>query len=294
MFTIIGGDGKEYGPVTAEQVRAWIAAGRANLETKAKALGSEEWRRLGDYSEFSGAPMPPPPPAADNTAAAPVSSTPQPAGNVDPKAFADALIARAKPLDVFGCYERAWELLKSDFWLIVGTTFVCWICLMVTSMITSIVPGLNIIAGVILGPVFYGGIYYFILKKIRGQHAELGDGFSGFTLAFGALALSGLVITLMVLLGCVLLILPGIYLAVAYTFTYMLAIDQRMSFWTAMEVSRRVITSQWWRIFGLLLLGVPVALAGLLALLIGIFVAMPLIFAATCYAYDDLCNPPRL
>ena len=59
MFTIIGGDGKEYGPVTAEQVRIWITAGRANLETKAKAAGSEEWRRLGDFPEFATAPVPP-------------------------------------------------------------------------------------------------------------------------------------------------------------------------------------------------------------------------------------------
>ena len=53
MFIIIGGDGKEYGPVTPEQVRTWIKAGRANLETSAKALGSEEWRRLGDFVEFT-------------------------------------------------------------------------------------------------------------------------------------------------------------------------------------------------------------------------------------------------
>ncbi|MGH7955881.1 MAG: RDD family protein [Opitutaceae bacterium] len=53
MFIIIGGDGKEYGPVTADQIRTWINAGRASLDTKAKALGSEEWRRLGDYAEFS-------------------------------------------------------------------------------------------------------------------------------------------------------------------------------------------------------------------------------------------------
>jgi uncharacterized RDD family membrane protein YckC len=53
MFIIIGGDGKEYGPATSEQLRAWIKAGRANLETKAKALGSEEWRRLGDFAEFA-------------------------------------------------------------------------------------------------------------------------------------------------------------------------------------------------------------------------------------------------
>src|SRR4051812_14939823 len=53
MFTIIGGDGKEYGPASADQLRAWIAAGRANLDTKAKAVGSEEWRRLGDFAEFT-------------------------------------------------------------------------------------------------------------------------------------------------------------------------------------------------------------------------------------------------
>jgi uncharacterized RDD family membrane protein YckC len=53
MFTIIGGDGKEYGPVTADQIRAWITAGRANLDTKAKPVGTEDWRRLGDFPEFA-------------------------------------------------------------------------------------------------------------------------------------------------------------------------------------------------------------------------------------------------
>ena len=39
MFTIIGGDGKEYGPVTLEQVRNWVADGRANHDTQAKRAG---------------------------------------------------------------------------------------------------------------------------------------------------------------------------------------------------------------------------------------------------------------
>ncbi len=59
MYTIIGGDGKEYGPVTAQQVRAWIAAGRANLDTQAKAAGTNEWRKLREYDEFSGREEPP-------------------------------------------------------------------------------------------------------------------------------------------------------------------------------------------------------------------------------------------
>jgi uncharacterized RDD family membrane protein YckC len=61
MFTIIGGDGKEYGPATAAQVRGWLAAGRANLDTKAKAIGSEEWRPLGEFPEFGAAEQLPPP-----------------------------------------------------------------------------------------------------------------------------------------------------------------------------------------------------------------------------------------
>ncbi len=54
MFIIIGGDGKEYGPATASQVRGWIDGGRANVDTRAKRVGTEEWRRLGDFVEFGG------------------------------------------------------------------------------------------------------------------------------------------------------------------------------------------------------------------------------------------------
>jgi uncharacterized RDD family membrane protein YckC len=59
MFTIIGGDGREYGPVTTEQIRSWMNAGRANLDTQARAVGATEWRRLGDFPEFSGSAEPP-------------------------------------------------------------------------------------------------------------------------------------------------------------------------------------------------------------------------------------------
>jgi uncharacterized RDD family membrane protein YckC len=62
MFTIIGSDGKEYGPAPTEQIRAWLLAGRANLDTQAKVVGSEEWQPLGDYPEFSPSPGAVPPP----------------------------------------------------------------------------------------------------------------------------------------------------------------------------------------------------------------------------------------
>jgi uncharacterized RDD family membrane protein YckC len=53
MFTILGADGKEYGPVTAGKMHEWIAGGRANLQTKARRDGETEWKTLGDFPEFS-------------------------------------------------------------------------------------------------------------------------------------------------------------------------------------------------------------------------------------------------
>jgi hypothetical protein len=40
MFKIIGADGRQYGPVSTETIREWIAHGRANAETMAQAEGA--------------------------------------------------------------------------------------------------------------------------------------------------------------------------------------------------------------------------------------------------------------
>ena len=52
-YKIIGSDQMEYGPVSAEQIRQWIAERRVDPETKLQAEGSSEWRRLADVPEFA-------------------------------------------------------------------------------------------------------------------------------------------------------------------------------------------------------------------------------------------------
>ena len=73
----IGADGKEYGPATVEQIRTWIGDGRANLDTQARRTGEDQWRRLGDYPEFSstGEPQPPPTGSVPVAAAGPTASS---------------------------------------------------------------------------------------------------------------------------------------------------------------------------------------------------------------------------
>ena len=55
MYKIIGGDGREYGPITKEQLQQWIAEGRADAQTRVKAEGSNDWKPLASLPEFTGA-----------------------------------------------------------------------------------------------------------------------------------------------------------------------------------------------------------------------------------------------
>lgn len=53
MYKIIGADGREYGPVSADQLRQWIAEGRASAQTLTQVAGSAGWKPLGSFPEFS-------------------------------------------------------------------------------------------------------------------------------------------------------------------------------------------------------------------------------------------------
>ena len=55
MYKVMGTDGKEYGPVSAEALRQWIAERRAAWETRVQAEGTTEWKPLSAFPEFSAA-----------------------------------------------------------------------------------------------------------------------------------------------------------------------------------------------------------------------------------------------
>ncbi len=319
MFTILGADGKEYGPVTAGRVHEWISGGRANLQTKARRADETEWKTLGEFPEFSAAP---PPPSSASPTFAPGSaadSIARPTGPVDAKAYADDLIARAGKLDVFEALSRTFELWKAHLLPLVGVTFVIFLI----PGILGAIPFLGFIVNFVLTGVFYGGLYYYYLGKMRGEPREFGDAFAGFSRAFGPLALANVLIILLTIAAVIVLIcpwaigfaliakghvpaamgmvmiagisvcsLPIIYLTVSWAFTFPLVIDQGLSPWTAMEVSRRVISKQWFRVFFTMLLGGILAMLGLIGLIIGVIFTLPLAVGAVLYAYEELCNPP--
>ncbi len=52
-YKVIGGDLKQYGPVSAEDLRKWLAEGRLNAQTLAQLYGDIEWKQLSTFPEFA-------------------------------------------------------------------------------------------------------------------------------------------------------------------------------------------------------------------------------------------------
>lgn len=54
MYKIIGSDGKQYGPLTVEQIKQWIAERRVERQTPVFVSGAADWTFLGLLPEFAG------------------------------------------------------------------------------------------------------------------------------------------------------------------------------------------------------------------------------------------------
>jgi len=75
---------------------------------------------------------------------------------VDPDALADQILGRDYTLDIAGCLGRAWDLVISDFWPIVG----------VSALVFALAFAANSVGiGLILNGPLLGGWYWFALKK---------------------------------------------------------------------------------------------------------------------------------
>ncbi len=283
MYKMIGADGREYGPVPAEQLRQWIREGRANAQTQVQLAGDTAWKPLGELAEFAdllgaaaagGAPPVVGPPPTVSAA---------PSAAINPEALAAEILARDYQVNIGDCIRRAWELFKSDFWLLLGA---CVVAMLIAG--GGGIPYLGALISLVVGGPMSGGLYLFLLKKIRKQPAEFGDIFLGFSTAFVPLMLGYIVSGLLSGIGVLFCIIPGVYLGVAWMFTLALIIDKKLDFWPAMELSRKVVTRHWWQLFGLVLVLGLLTFVGFLACCVGVFVTGTLASIAFMYAYEDI------
>jgi hypothetical protein len=139
--------------------------------------------------------------------------------------------------------------LKANFGLFFSGAFLVWLVLFV-----QFIPVIGGILYLLFYGVLYGGLYLVCLNRIRGRPAAPTDVFAGFSHGFAQLMLVGFLTSLLAGIGMCCCVVPGLYLLVAWTFSVPLVADQRLEFWSAMELSRKVVTRAWFQMFVLLVL----------------------------------------
>jgi len=136
------------------------------------------------------------------------------------------------------------------------------------------------IVGILSYPVLMpimAGIIMMAINHSRGEQIDFKSVFNYYHLT-GKLALAGILVYIMTMVGLLLLILPAIYLSVAYAFTLPLIVDKNMDVWAAMEHSRKTVTKHWFKVAGLMgLLTVAMAISAI-PLGIGLIWTVPLMF----------------
>lgn len=134
---------------------------------------------------------------------------------------------------------------------------------------------------------FVGGIVVMCLKQIQGREVAFGDLFSVFNKTL-PLFLAAVLINILVSLGFLLLILPGIYLGVCYLLVVPLIIDRDLGVWEAMEASRKAITKRWFSVFGLYLLLLLILLVSMIPFGIGLLWTIPLMAMSFMMMYQKM------
>jgi hypothetical protein len=319
--------GRQLGPVDDAELDRLIATGIVTPDTLVWRAGMADWQPL-SAARPQAPPRPAPPmtqapgPGTQprfGSAPGPggPSGLPGGGGNESPDECYARVMRSGRSLAIGDIVGRAWRVVIDNFGLAVGAFAVVFV-LQIISLVLVLIPCLGVLAAVFISWLLTQSLHAFYLKMSRRQPAEFGDAFSGFSF-FMPLFLLGLVQGLLFVvamapggavmfigaqlaergsseaagvgllaLGALLLLPILIYLGVAWIFAPMLVMDKGYDFWPAMELSRKVATKHFVWIFLLQLLNAAIVVAGELALCLGLFVAIPITYAAVAIAYDDL------
>lgn len=215
------------------------------------------------------------------------------------------------------CYRSGWAIIKDQYWLILGVSFV-------GMLIGSAVP-----FAILLGPMMCG-IYQCLLVKSRGEQASFQMLFKGFdhfaqsliaclvmvvpvflltiplTLVLWARMfvlmkdaanramdpaqfLVGFVPFLVLTMGLVMVV--SLILGVLFMFTFPLIVDRGLSGIEALKTSARAAMGNLGGLVGLVLLNLLLGMLGVMCCYVGAFLIMPFSFAAILIAYQQVFGP---
>ena len=228
---------------------------------------------------------------------------------IDPRAKADSGPTDKAPtgvnrIKIGEIFSEAWQKTagsKGSFLLALGIYVIIYAALATGSsfiskaltesnlspLTTSFVQFFSSLALLAASTPLWGGLIMMGIKRATGQPVRTTEPLKYFHKTLPLLGLM-ILMQLMIFIGLVLLVLPGIYLFVSYMMAVPLMLEKNLSPWQALETSRKTITPQWFRFFGFALVLMLLALIAALPLMIGFIWAYPCAMIATGILYRNM------
>lgn len=144
---------------------------------------------------------------------------------------------------------------------------------------------------VVTGPMLYAQKYAFLARQPRGPRLDLNDLFRGFRDDFGGTLLISLLSGLFIFLWSLLLFIPGIVKAYAYSMVYYVKADHPEYGWReCLDESQRLMTGHKWEKFVLDLSFIGWGIVGSLCLGVGTLWVMTYMAATEAQYYEYLTS----
>lgn len=177
---------------------------------------------------------------------------------------------------------EGWRLIRDD---LIGYVIATFLLFMIGILALRIHP---VVAFLLVAPL-EAGIFLMTANHLRGRGPVVGDMFQAFSM-YVPIILGGFLMYAFTAIGVIACLIPAVFVMGIYQFSYLFMVDRGMDFWDAMEASRMLAKKDYleFSLFALVL--IVLNLAGLLALVVGIFVTVPLTFASITCAYRDLAG----
>jgi len=190
--------------------------------------------------------------------------------------------------------DFGWDTMKSNIGFFTGLLIVAVLINIIPDIIAMILeedaPFLSIIvqiASFVLSMIIGMGLIKISLRFCDGEKGEFSDLFSCYPLFINYL-IGSILCGLIVMVGLILLIIPGIIWAIQFYFYDYLIIDRGLGPVDALKKSSEITKGVKWDLFVFgILLGI-INLLGLICLGVGLFVTIPTTMVAMAFVYRKL------
>ena len=186
--------------------------------------------------------------------------------------------------DINQYLNEGWKLFGRAPVVFIGFTFLYFL---VSFGISALDQTVAYAINVVLTPIITAGYLTAAKTLDKTGRLEFGDFFKGLD-RFWHLLVLHIAVNIIVVFGLVLLILPGIWVAVALMFAFPLVALSGLGFIDGIEVSIKVINKKWFNFLLLALLIFAIILGGSLLCGIGLLAAVPLTYCVLYVCYRDI------